>query len=168
MRRLLAILLVIVPTLLTGCAEPGPPEPTASKDSPGASIERAILLERSRTAQDASADFLCLFGGDDDPLDRTPARIQPGHARLEVDITVERSYTGYQLGYAIDDGAVTWLPTVAGERKAFEVPIAADQHEGAGEPRWSFYEQMNLRGAEQECYTGGGVGAFSVVVKAMT
>jgi hypothetical protein len=33
--------------------------------------------------------------------------------------------------------------------------------------RWSFFEQMNVDGAEQDCYTGTSVGVVHIVITAL-
>lgn len=68
------------------------------------------------------------------------------------------------MGYAVDDGEPTWLDVVSGEGRTFEVQVDA-RHEENGS-RWAFYEQMNLKQAPQDCYTGGGIGAVSLQIVA--
>jgi hypothetical protein len=179
-RAALPLLLLAVP--LAGClgstpASDGgaaPAAPTMSLERPtedpwNGSLRQVLVNVTASGATEA--DVLCATGGSVE-LERDPAgRVLPGAASLEVRVRVDATFTGLQVGYAIDDGRVAWLPTVSNGEATQAIPVRPDQAESsaAGTPlRWRFYHQMNAPPpAEQDCYTGAGAGSWSVAVEAL-
>jgi hypothetical protein len=74
--------------------------------------------------------------------------------------------TGLQAGYAIDGGAKKWLPVVTATTKSFSVEVPSDSHEDQA-ARWTFWYQLNVDAAKQDCYTGFGTGERSIRVTAV-
>lgn len=66
--------------------------------------------------------------------------------------------TGFQVGYAIDDAPIEWLPSVRGSEETFEVPVP-DEAVETEVKRWSFYFRHTVERAPTDCYVGGGSGA---------
>jgi hypothetical protein len=102
-------------------------------------------------------DILCTAGGGFSPSREGPL-ITANATELFVDLSVPPTMTGYQIGYAIDGGEITWLDMVAGgDQKNMTVPLSNDLVE-VRDFRWSFHARASVPVAEPDCYTGGGQG----------
>lgn len=108
---------------------------------------------------------MCTFGGGPE-LDRGPERILPGASRIEITITASPTHTGIQIGWSIDDGDVRWTPTVARGTETHDAPVRPEDTETDAH-RWRFFHQMNVKEAEQDCYTGGGAGESRILLEAV-
>lgn len=93
--------------------------------------------------------------------------VAEGTEHLEISYSAEPTTTGFRVGYSLDRGqTITWLPAVFGSSHMQTVSVDPTQWEP--DASWSFYHQHNLpEPATQECYTGGGSGAWSVLVEAV-
>jgi hypothetical protein len=162
--------------LLAGCAEG--PVPPAADDAPDRTVggeedpwmggDRILAVDWH--AETTEFDIPACVGGGGIELERE-GPIAPGTERLEVTLETDETWTGLQAGYSLDGGrTITWLPTVRGGPETHVVPVTPEQWETDEDrsERWSFHHQMNLpEPASQECYTGGGSGAWDVVVAAI-
>lgn len=74
-------------------------------------------------------------------IPRSPLWIHPDTQRLQVRIDVTDTTTGFQVGYTIDDGPITWLPQ-ATEDTTITVQVAPNQTEQE-ERRWTFYGRLS-------------------------
>lgn len=169
MRFLLALALLALP----GCLAPEPASVTSASDdasqAPAAPLSSPQVLvdvdARESVPPAVELDALCAFGGGVE-LPRAGGRVLPGVEGLSVTVKVPITGTGVQLGYRVDDGEVTWLPVARpGQVATFRIPVPEGAHEAEGE-RWSFGEQHNVFAAPQDCYTGGSVGGWAILVEA--
>ncbi len=172
MRRL-AVVVLFLTTGLAGCVSD---EPNAATDAgagaggrdtdPWAAGDRILLAERSGGDLASELDFQCAFGGGVE-LTRSRDRIAEGTGSLDVTVKVPATYTGYQVGYSIDGGAVMWLDTVApGDEAVQSISVEPGQVE-IDRQTWRFFMQANVYGADQACYTGGGAGPLRIMVEAV-
>lgn len=171
MRFLLMLALLALP----GCLAPGPEVPVApasDDDAPGTPAAPAtgpqVIVDvdtRENVPPALEADALCTFGGGVE-LPRAGGRVPPGVKALVATVKVPITGTGVQLGYRVDDGEATWLPVARpGQITTFRIPVPEGAHEAEGE-RWSFGQQHNVFAAPQDCYTGGSVSGFAILVEA--
>jgi hypothetical protein len=162
--------------LLAGCTETPSPPPAdvaaerivGGEEDPWTGGDRILAVDWH--AETTEFDIPACVGGGGIELDRE-GPIAPGTERLEVTLETDETWSGLQVGYSLDGGdSITWLPTVRGGPETHLVPVAPEQWETGedGGERWSFHHQMNVpEPASQECYTGGGTGAWHVVVTAV-
>lgn len=167
MRRHRLYAACLLPLLLGGCVGVPSADTADGEADPWAGAMRQTLVALDAPAHE-EADVACVFGGVA-PLDRAGGRVLDGSGTLEFAVRVDGTYTGLQVGYAIDDGPVTWLDTVAGgSEHTFVVDVPPGTEElPRGAHRWSFHYQLNVPNAEQECYTGAGSGAYGILIEAV-
>lgn len=169
MRFLLPLALLALP----GCLAPGPASITSASDAAAEAVVAPapgpqVLVDvdaREGVPPALELDALCTFGGGVE-LRRAGGRVPPGVEALVATVKVPITGTGVQLGYRVDDGEVAWLPVARpGQVATFRIPVPEGAHEAEGE-RWSFGQQHNVFAAPQDCYTGGSVGGWAILVEA--
>lgn len=170
-REMLRTLLILVPLLVAGCAA-APDDPVAPTDAP---VDEAPMpTEGPAMLVDAHSgpgfgfefDVLCESGGGV-PLPREEnATVSPAHTMFVFTYAATPGSTGVQIGYALDGGDITWLPTVTAGERTEEVEIPPGANETAGQTRWVFWFQQNVEAAPQDCYTGFQLPGRSVTVEA--
>lgn len=162
------LFLIPLCAFLAGCAANPAETATLSTEAqaPVAAVldEPAVLVDHRVLLLGAEFDVLCRQGGGL-VLERLPPLILPGTASIEIAID-PGTYTAVQVGYAIDEGDIAWLPSVTGTASLRTLDVPKETFETGG-PRWTFHYQLNLPVAEQECYTGAGGGPRSIVITAL-
>lgn len=143
---------MILMLLLPGC--------TGEADTPAASVEAAstpftetLVVVGYDPAGAIEFDVLCVMGGAAQVDRRPDAFVRAGTAEIVFEIEGGRANSGVQVGYRVDEGAITWLPTTGLAGATHKVSVTPDQWE-ADLHRWEFFHQMNTPGSEQDCYTG--------------
>lgn len=176
---LLLSALLLAALLLAGCSsgpEPEPPAPVEAEPGPDPweGADRVALVRGDFDGAEADLP-LCLNGGQATTAPefrRTPEAVHEGTERLEFTVAADPTWPGLQVGYAHGGDEWTWLPTVRGGPETFTVPVAPDQWETWDEEEdtaeWRFTHRVNLPPpGEQECWTGGGAGRWTVLVEAV-
>lgn len=143
-----------------------------NEPDPWQGADRLRLLEIEGVVHRES-DVACTRGGGPEHQ-RTENPVAPGTARIEVEVSTGPTWTGLQVGYMIDDPdglegreGVIWLEPVQGETRTFEIPVQPDQIEGDGPRLWHFYHRVNPTGDDELCYTGVGIGEWSILIDAV-
>lgn len=165
MKRFLALAALV---LAAGCVSPADPVDAASAPAPPAPAPAApvVLVEAGRMPNQAlEFDVLCTQGGGHE-LERVQgALVLPGVTTLTVTVAPSPASSGFQVGHALDEGDVTWLPVAPpGTASTFTIDVPPDAHEADG-TRWTFWGQHNVYSAPQDCYTGGGFGGWTVRIE---
>lgn len=153
--------LLLAAILTAGCVN-GTGDVESSSAVP-ANVQPAIIVDYEAVVLGAESDVQCRNGGGPQ-LERSGPRIEAGHGSLHFTVTAG-TQTGLQAGYAVDDAEPTWLPVVTGGTREFDVEVAPDAVE-TDAARWHFWYQLNLPGAEQDCYTGAGTGPRAIRILA--
>lgn len=168
-------LVFVISGCLTNQTSPSAPEPLGPATALGQAFPPQLLVNATFVGQEW--DVLCLFGGGP-LLRREDGWVLPGTTIILVQVSVDPTFTGMQVGYTIDgdgrdhirdDPRAVWLgPPVRGGDAEWRIQVLPNQTETPGKLRWHFYEQMKLPGPDQPCYTGGGTGRWSVRVEALS
>ena len=169
------VALALSTAVLAGCAShPAPPAaaPAAAEPvDPWGAKDRVVLVHADFDGLETDLP-LCLNGGASTTASefrRSEETVHNGTAALEVTVSTGDDWPGLQVGYLHDgDKDYTWLPTVHGAAQTFRIPVSPALWEDAADVRWHFNHRDNLPGpAQQECWTGGGKGTWSVEVAAV-